>query len=110
MVISEKPHTKMPPAPSRRELRRLKEAKTMRLIHTLALSAITIAVTASVASAQWGPVGRACKSDIAELCGGRPHRGETRICLERNYDRVSAACKRALDTTGGGRGWRRMHR
>ncbi len=82
----------------------------MRLIHTLALSAVTLAVTVGVASAQMGPVGRACRSDIAEFCAGLPHRGETRICLERNYDRVSRACKRALDTTGGGRGWRYMQR
>jgi hypothetical protein len=27
-----------------------------------------------------------------------------RICLEQNYDKVSAACKTALDSTGGGRG------
>jgi hypothetical protein len=81
----------------------------MRMIHTLALSAVALAVTVGVASAQWGPVGRACRGDIAELCAGLPHRGETRICLERNYFRVSPVCKRALDTTGGGRGWRRLH-
>jgi hypothetical protein len=48
---------------------------------------------------------------IAKLCADKAHDGEVRICLETNYDKVSAACKKALDTTGGGRGTRlRMRR
>ncbi|VTZ25282.1 conserved hypothetical protein [Methylocella tundrae] len=76
----------------------------MRLIHTIAVSALTIAASITIASAQTGPVATACKDDIAKLCAGKAHDGEVRICLETNYDRVSAACKTALDTTGGGHG------
>jgi hypothetical protein len=83
----------------------------MKFINTIAVSAFTIAASIAGASAQTGPVGTACKSDIAKLCAGKAHDGDVRICLESNYDKVSAACKKALDTTGGGRGTRlRMRR
>lgn len=74
--------------------------------HIYATAALALAVAASipVASAQTGPVATACKDDIAKLCAGKPHDGKVRICLETNYDKVTAACKTALDTTGGGRG------
>jgi hypothetical protein len=65
---------------------------------------IATALLATAALAQSGPVATSCKADIANLCAGRPHDGSVRICLEQNYDKVSAACKTALDTTGGGRG------
>jgi hypothetical protein len=58
----------------------------------------------SAAFAQSGPVATSCADDIAKLCAGKPHDGSVRICLEQNYDKVSTACKTALDTTGGGRG------
>jgi hypothetical protein len=77
----------------------------MKLIPIL-LSVAAVALSAAPASAQSGPVGRACKTEIGSLCVGLPHDGSVRICLETNYDRVSPACKRALDTTGGGRGRR----
>lgn len=62
------------------------------------------ATFATAATAQQGPVATSCADDIAKLCAGRPHDGSVRVCLEENYDKVSAACKTALDTTGGGRG------
>lgn len=58
-----------------------------------------------VASAQGGPVATACKDDIPKLCAGKEHgQGDVRACLEANKDKVSAACKAALDTTGPGKG------
>jgi hypothetical protein len=68
------------------------------------VSVLVLSVLSTVASAQTGPVATGCKEDIAKLCQGKPHDGEVRICLETNYDKVSSACKKALDTTGGGRG------
>jgi hypothetical protein len=76
----------------------------MTLIHTFAVSVLAIVASISVASAQTGPVATACKDDIAKLCAGKAHDGKVRICLESNYDKVAAACRTALDTTGGGRG------
>ena len=76
----------------------------MKLIHTIVASALAIAASVSIASAQTGPVSASCKEDIAKLCTGKAHDGEVRICLETNYDKVAAACKAALDSTGGGRG------
>jgi len=76
----------------------------MKLTHTIALAAVAVAASVAVAAAQSGPVGTACQSDIAKLCAGKAHDGGVRVCLESNYDKVTAACKQALDTTGGGRG------
>lgn len=78
----------------------------MRSVFIMTATVIVIVASIFAASAQSGPVGSACKSDIGKLCAGQPHDGSVRICLETNYDSVSAACKRALDTTGGGRGKR----
>jgi hypothetical protein len=80
------------------------EENAMKCLHTLAISALALVASIAVAVAQTGPVATACKDDIAKLCAGKAHDGEVRICLETNYDKVSAACKTALDTTGGGRG------
>ena len=76
----------------------------MKIAYVDILSAITLAVTSTVASAQTGPVATGCKEDIVKFCDGKAHDGEVRICLESNYDKVAPACKKALDTTGGGRG------
>lgn len=76
----------------------------MKLVYTIAVFALATAASIASASAQTGPVATACTDDIAKLCAGRAHDGGVRICLETNYDKVSAACKKALDTTGGGRG------
>lgn len=69
------------------------------------VAALALATTMSAPVwAQGGPVSTACKDDIAEFCAGKEHgQGEVRACLEANKDKVSSACKTALDTTGGGR-------
>ena len=51
-----------------------------------------------------GPVITHCKDDIARFCAGKRHDGEMRGCLKAKKVEVSAACKTALDTTGGGKG------
>jgi hypothetical protein len=52
-----------------------------------------------------GPVGTQCKADIAKFCAGAQHGSmAARACLDANRDKVSDGCRRALDTTGGGRG------
>jgi hypothetical protein len=63
----------------------------------------------SAASAQTGPVADACKDDIAKYCADKSHgSGEVRTCLEEQKDKVSAECKTALETTGGGHGRHRQ--
>ena len=69
-----------------------------------ALAAVVMTGIAGAAFAQSGPVATSCAGDIGRLCAGKPHDRSTRICLERAYDKVSAGCKSALDSTGGGRG------
>ena len=76
----------------------------MKLIALIALSFFAVAAPLTAASAQSGPVGTACEGDIAALCAGKAHGGDVRACLQANYAKVSAACKTALDNTGGGRG------
>ena len=52
-----------------------------------------------------GPVAKQCASDIQKFCPDKQHgHGEVRACLESNKDKVTPACKEALETTGGGRG------
>lgn len=54
-----------------------------------------------------GPVASECKDDIAKFCAGKAHEGrEVRTCLEGKKAEVSAACRKALETTGGGQGRR----
>lgn len=73
-------------------------------IKMIALAFATIA-TPMAAGAQGGPVANACKDDIAKYCVGKKHgQGEVRVCLEANRDKVTAACKTTLDTTGPGKG------
>ncbi|MBU2532632.1 MAG: cysteine rich repeat-containing protein [Alphaproteobacteria bacterium] len=68
-------------------------------------SAVLAVVINSGAMAQTGPVATACKDDIAKYCAGLGHGNrQTRSCLEANVEKVSASCKSALETTGGGRG------
>jgi hypothetical protein len=76
----------------------------MKIIPAIVLSAFAMALPIAAASAQSGPVATACKNDIAKLCAGKAHDGEVRICLETNYEKVSTACQKALDSTGSGRG------
>ena len=52
-----------------------------------------------------GPVAKQCASEIEKYCAGLKHgHRAVRTCLEHNRDNLSAECKHALDTTGGGRG------
>lgn len=78
----------------------------MKTLAGIAAAAVVVSVAASSAMAQSGPVARGCKDDIAKMCAGKPHDGSVRVCLERGYDQASASCKKALDSTGGGRGKR----
>ena len=76
-------------------------------IGTLMAAAVALTVGAGAAMAQQGqgPVATACNDDLAKLCAGKSHGNrEARSCLETNKAKVSAACKTALDTTGGGKG------
>lgn len=78
----------------------------MRSLKSIAIALPMLAALAATASAQTGqgPVATACVDDIAQFCAGKEHgQGEVRACLEANKDKVSAACKTALETTGGGR-------
>ena len=69
-----------------------------------AVALVTVALTGA-ANAQSGPVSTACEGDIAKFCAGKGHGNrQTRTCLEENKDKVSSACKTALETTGGGAG------
>lgn len=76
----------------------------MRTNKTLVLASAISAALATGSWAQQGPVATACKDDIPKFCAGKEHgQGEVRGCLEANKDKVSQACKTALETTGGGR-------
>jgi len=77
------------------------DTKLVRRLAVLALGS----VLATGAYAQQGPVATACKDDIPKFCAGKEHgQGEIRACLEANKDKVSVACKTALDSTGPGKG------
>ena len=80
----------------------------MRFVSILAGGA-ALALMTSAAIAQQGtgtgPVATACASDITKYCAGKSHANrEVRTCLETNKAKVTAACKTALDSTGGGQG------
>lgn len=76
----------------------------MRSTMTLAGALLALAALATAPLAQQGPVATACKDDIPKYCAGKEHgQGEVRACLEANKDKVTAACKEALETTGSGR-------
>ncbi len=55
------------------------------------------------ALAQSGPVAEACKADMQKHCADKKHDGEVRACLMQQKDKVTPACKSALETTRGGR-------
>jgi hypothetical protein len=76
----------------------------MKTSTTLALAVLAATLLSTAVYGQSGPVATSCANDIAKLCAGKPHDGSVRICLEQDYEKVSSACKTALDTTGGGRG------
>jgi len=98
------------PAPGHGPNRRKQERPRQRPHQDATLRANAVATLASfaltaVALAQGGPVATACKDDVPKVCVGKEHgQGEVRTCVEANKDKVSAACKAALDTTGPGKG------
>ena len=49
-----------------------------------------------------GLVASACASDIKKFCPDKGHDGGIRACLEAQKADVSAACRTALNSTGGG--------
>ncbi|WP_072392671.1 cysteine rich repeat-containing protein [Hyphomicrobium sp. CS1GBMeth3] len=74
------------------------------IVRSIAAAACAAALV-TTAIAQEGLVATACKDDISKFCAGKEHgRGDVRGCLESNKDKLSAACKTALDNTGPGRG------
>ena len=76
----------------------------MNKMSVLMLAAVT-SITITGASAQTGPVAEACNEDMAKYCADKSHdNGEMRACLDENIDKVTEACKTALETTGGGQG------
>jgi Cysteine rich repeat len=75
----------------------------MNTTKTIATALALSTAFATGALAQNGPVATACSGDIPKFCAGKEHgQGEVRGCLEANKDKVSAACKTALETTRGG--------
>ncbi len=76
----------------------------MKAIAAIAAAAVLGTMIAQPALSQSGPVARGCKNDIAKICADKPHDGSVRVCLEQAYEQASASCKKALDSTGGGRG------
>ena len=77
----------------------------MRMIMLAAAAALAMVGGSALAQQGAGPVASACAEDIAKLCAGKSHANrEARVCLEANKAKVSAACKTALDSTGGGKG------
>lgn len=77
----------------------------MKAFRMAMVAAFAAAAASMPALAQKGPVAQACKDDIAAHCAGKSHQNrEVRNCLEANKDKVSAACKTALDNTGPGKG------
>jgi hypothetical protein len=81
---------------------RLPTEEQMRKVGLMGITAAMMGI-ATLALAQTGPVAKACATDIQKICPNLGHNGQTRSCLEANRDKVSAACRHALDTTGGGR-------
>ncbi len=77
----------------------------MRMLALMATLAATVSAGGAFAQQGTGPVASACAGDIPKYCAGKSHQNrEVRTCLEANKGKVSAACKTALDTTGGGKG------
>jgi hypothetical protein len=82
------------------------EFMNMKLVNALLPTVFALAGSMTVAAAQTGPVSTACKDDIPKYCAGKKHgppSDEVRVCLEANKDKVSTACKQALETAGGPR-------
>ncbi len=67
----------------------------------LATAGHTPAQAQGIAGGQ-GIVAKACASDIKKFCADKTHDGGIRSCLEGRKADVSAACRTALNSTGGG--------
>ncbi len=79
--------------------------RTGRGLAAAGFGALIIAMGAAPVLAQQGPVAQSCADELAKLCADKKHeRGEARACLEANRDKLSEACRHALDTTGPGKG------
>ncbi len=58
-----------------------------------------------------GLVAESCKTEIEKFCADKQHGyGEIRACLEAKKSESSEVCKKALDTTGPGKGKSRGQR
>ena len=78
----------------------------MKLVNAALAAAVGLAGSMTAVAAQSGPVATACKDDIPKFCAGKEHgppEHAVRLCLETNKDKVSPACKEALESTGGPR-------
>lgn len=78
----------------------------MKLVNATLAAAVGLASSMTAAAAQSGPVATACKDDIPKFCAGKEHgppEHAVRLCLDANKDKVSPACKEALQSTGGPR-------
>ena len=78
----------------------------MKLVNAALAAAVGLAGSMTGVAAQSGLVATACKDDIPKFCAGKEHgppEHAVRLCLETNKDKVSPACKEALESTGGPR-------
>ena len=72
--------------------------------HCLAITIIAATMLSTAAMAQSGPVATDCVNDIAKLCAGNRKMAACASFRETGYAKVSSDCKKALESTGGGRG------
>lgn len=77
--------------------------KLIALVSLAALVAVPAMAQRAGRGPGQGPVMTQCKTDIAKYCAGKGHGGATRSCLEAKKADVTAACRTALESTGGGR-------
>lgn len=67
-------------------------------------AALAVSAAALAQGTGSGAVATVCAKDIAKYCAAAGHgSAQTRTCLEQHREEVSAACRKALDTTGRGR-------
>ncbi len=80
------------------------QSYSIRLGLVLAFAALSQAAHAQGAGA--GPVAQQCAAEIKEYCADKTHQaGAVRNCLAAQKSKLSADCRKALETTGGpGRG------
>ena len=77
----------------------------MKALMTIVAALGFAAAMSATAVAQTGPVATTCSKEIAKYCANAGHgNAQTRNCLEKHRKNLSPACRKALDTTGKGRG------